>query len=103
MTIDQQHWRFLERTRLSVRDPHDPKAAARDRAARFREVVNDPLNQWIPRHAQAGLVEKGLVILHNGHQVPVAGKHAYYDDYSQILVINRGVHEPLEDRAAAHA
>jgi len=40
MTIDQQHWRVLERTRLSVRDPHDPpKAAARERAARFREVT----------------------------------------------------------------
>lgn len=45
----------------------------------------------------AGQVEEGLVYLHNGHRVPVAGKYAYYDDFSNILVINRGVHEPLEE------
>lgn len=38
-----------------------------------------------------------MVYLHNGHRVPVAGKYAYYDDFSNILVINRGVHEPLEE------
>jgi hypothetical protein len=31
-----------------VRDPHDPKAAARARAARVREVVNDPLHRRLP-------------------------------------------------------
>jgi len=42
LLIGQQHWRVLERTRLSVRDPHDAKAAAQDRAARFREASPTP-------------------------------------------------------------
>ncbi|MBK5941824.1 hypothetical protein [Halochromatium roseum] len=90
-------WDFLRTAPLSVRDPALPKAAASDYFGRFREVVSDPLNAYIPRHARAGLVEDGLVYLHNGHRVPVAGKYAYYDDFSNLLVINRGVHEPLEE------
>ena len=57
----------------------------------------DPLNQLIPRDSLAGQVIEGWVRLHNGHSVPVAGKHAYYDTYSDILVLNKGVHEPLEE------
>lgn len=90
-------WDFLSAVHLSVRDAALPKAAGSDYFGRFREVVNDPLNQRIPRHERSGLVEDGLVCLHNGHRVPVAGKYAYYDDYSNILIINRGVHEPLEE------
>jgi hypothetical protein len=38
-----------------------------------------------------------MVCLHNGIYVPLAGDGAYFGDFSQILVINRGVHEPLEE------
>jgi hypothetical protein len=43
------------------------------------------------------MVEGGLVWLHNGHRVPFDGKKAYYGRNSELLVINRGVHEPLEE------
>jgi Methyltransferase FkbM domain len=74
-----------------------PKAAADDFFGRFREVVSDPLNMLIYRHPRAGYVEDGLVYLHNGLRVPVSGKHSYYGEFSLILIINRGVHEPLEE------
>jgi hypothetical protein len=37
------------------------------------------------------------VWLHNGNRVPVEGRNAYYGRFSDVLVINRGVHEPLEE------
>jgi hypothetical protein len=45
----------------------------------------------------AGFVDGDQVYLHNGLRVPVAGPGAYYGSFSQLLVINRGVHEPLEE------
>jgi hypothetical protein len=75
------------------------KANENDFLGRFREIVSDPLNLLIQRHALAGTVQDGLVYLHNGHRVPVEGPTAYYDRFSYILVINRGVHEPLEEYA----
>ena len=38
---------------------------------------------------------QGLVWLHNGNQVPAEGQHAYYGRFSDVLIFNRGVHEPL--------
>ena len=65
---------------------------------RFREIVSDPLNLLIDRVPQAGYIDQnGCVILHNGNRVPISGKYAYYKDFSDILVVNRGVHEPLEE------
>jgi hypothetical protein len=65
---------------------------------RYREIVSDPINIFIKRVPEAGYVdENGLVILHNGNRVPVDGTLAYYSNFSDILVINRGVHEPLEE------
>lgn len=74
-----------------------PKADANDFAGRFREIISDPLNLLIERVPDAGLVRDGLVTLHNGLRVPVAGPGSYYGDFSAILVVNRGVHEPLEE------
>jgi Methyltransferase small domain len=73
------------------------KAEGLDFIARFREVVSDPLNLLIERVPDAGYVESGEVVLHNGIRVAAAGEFAYYDDFSQILIINRGVHEPVEE------
>lgn len=75
------------------------KSAGRDFLGRYREIVSDPLNLLIPRHPMAGVVEGENVILHNGHRVAFSGPMAYYRDFSSILIINRGVHEPLEEYA----
>lgn len=74
-----------------------PKASAEDLRGRFREIVSDPLNLLIERVPEAGEVRDGLVCLHNGNRVPIAGEEAYFGPFSEILAINRGVHEPLEE------
>ncbi len=73
------------------------KADSQDFAGRFREIISDPLNLMIARCPLAGSVVNGLVYLHNGIRVPVAGPYSYYGKFSQILALNRGVHEPLEE------
>ena len=65
---------------------------------RMRDVVSDPLNVMIERVPQAGFVDANRrVVLHNGNRVAVSGRYSYYGDFSDLLVINRGVHEPLEE------
>ncbi|GAA0326759.1 hypothetical protein GCM10009087_41300 [Sphingomonas oligophenolica] len=65
---------------------------------RYREIVSDPLNILIERVPRAGYVDSdGYVFLHNGNRADLTGKFAYYAEFSDILVINRGVHEPLEE------
>ena len=73
------------------------KAEADDLLGTFREIVSDPLHRLIRRHRQAGMIHEGMVILHNGNVVPIGGNNAYCGRFSDILVINRGVHEPLEE------
>lgn len=73
------------------------KAADTDFVGRCREVISDPLNLLIERVPEAGLLEGNEVCLHNGIRVPVAGPGAYYGQFSTLLVLNRGVHEPLEE------
>jgi hypothetical protein len=73
------------------------KAADSDFVGRFREVISDPLNLLIERVPQAGVLEGNDVYLHNGNRVPIAGPGAYYGEFSTLLVLNRGVHEPLEE------
>jgi Methyltransferase FkbM domain len=73
------------------------KATSGDFLGRFREVISDPLNLLIERVPTAGFLDGDQVYLHNGLRVPVAGPGAYYGPFSQLLVINRGVHEPLEE------
>jgi hypothetical protein len=74
-----------------------PKAADTDLVGRFREVMSDPLNLLIERVPMAGIVEANEVYLHNGNRVPIAGEGAYYGAFSHLLIVNRGVHEPLEE------
>jgi len=74
-----------------------PKANDGDFLGRFREIISDPLNLIIQRDPRAGFVDGDLVYLHNGLRVPIAGPYAYYANFSAILVINRGVHEPIEE------
>jgi len=74
-----------------------PKANNDDFPGRYREIVSDPLNMVIERDPKSGFMQGGKVYLHNGLMVPAVGPHAYYGNFSAILVINRGVHEPLEE------
>lgn len=65
---------------------------------RYREIVSDPVNLLIARVPEAGYVDAaGKVVLHNGVRVPLRGAGSYYGDFSDILIINRGVHEPVEE------
>ena len=73
------------------------KAADSDFIGRFREVISDPLNLLIERVTEAGILEGNEVCLHNGNRVPAVGTGAYYGQFSTLLVLNRGVHEPLEE------
>ena len=82
---------------MSYSDFKGPKAKPEDLFGRFREIVSDPLNLLIERVPMAGHVEGDQVFLHNGLKVPGIGPGAYYGPFSSVLVINRGVHEPLEE------
>ena len=65
---------------------------------RFREIIADPVNLLINRVPEAGFVDaEGMVVLHNGNRVPLHGPTSYYGNFSDILIINRGFHEPLEE------
>lgn len=65
---------------------------------RFREIVSNPLNILISRVPEAGFINSDMeVVLHNGISVPLQGPLAYSGELSEILVTNRGVHEPLEE------
>ena len=65
---------------------------------RWREIISDPLNLKINRDPKAGLIDDdGNVFLHNGNRVQLTGQNSYYGDFSKILLLNRGVHEPLEE------
>ena len=78
----------------------DPGTLAKGvrREDRFREVVADPVNLLIRRVPEAGFVDAaGQIVLHNGLRVPLRGPGSYYGDFSDLLIINRGVHEPLEE------
>jgi len=61
---------------------------------RFREIISDPHNILIERVPNAGYVANNCVILHNGNIVSL---DSYYGRFSDILILNRGVHEPLEE------
>lgn len=73
------------------------KAQSGDFKSRFREIISDPLNLLINRVPNAGCQKNGYVVMHNGLLMPVEGEYAYYSDFSDILILNRGVHEPLEE------
>lgn len=69
-----------------------------DYKGRFDDILSDPSNEHIPRHKDAGKIVDGHLIMHNGLKV-IPKK--YYDDFSKILELNKGVHEPQEERIFA--
>ncbi len=62
---------------------------------RFRDVVSDPNNLFIKRCSDAGKLEGDTITLHNNIKVY---NNCYYDSFTDLLRINKGVHEPLEER-----
>mgnify|MGYP001208595651 CR=1 FL=1 len=87
---------FTNRWKI-VADPEN-LGKAKNNYERFREIISDPLNLLIHRMPNAGYVNaKQEVILHNGNLVSIDINSSYYENFADILVINRGVHEPLEE------
>lgn len=65
---------------------------------RFRDVISDPANILISKVPHAGYLDQdNNVFLHNGNRVPVSGNCSYYGEFSNLLIFNRGVHEPIEE------
>ncbi|MEX0323178.1 MAG: FkbM family methyltransferase [Puniceicoccaceae bacterium] len=64
---------------------------------RIDDVVACPDNQHIPRCEGAGELDGNLITMHNGVRVSAVG---YYGGGNlNMLIENRGVHEPQEERA----
>lgn len=88
------------------RNVADPQVASRQLGmvdARWRRkidtVLSSPDNAAIPRVANAGRLQDGLITMHNGIQVSALGY--YGGGILNMLVENKGVHEPQEERAFA--
>ncbi len=64
---------------------------------RIQDVVNCPDNLYIERHPDAGKVYKGKQVMHNGILSTLGGY--YGEGIVQMLVKNKGVHEPQEEYA----
>lgn len=63
---------------------------------RIRKVLSAPDNQWIPRIENAGKIIGDSLIMHNGIKIDPL---SYYDKpMLQMLIENKGVHEPQEER-----
>jgi hypothetical protein len=61
---------------------------------RFRYILSDPLNKKIIRKENSGEIIDGHLIMYNGLKVT---PNSYYDNFSDILLLNGGVHEPQEE------
>ena len=98
VSLEEPHKRFvamlgfkLQRMPSYTYANADSLEKASSNIERYREIVSDPLNLLVNRVPAAGyLVENGHVILHNGNRVPSGGVGAYYSEFSEILIIDRG-------------
>ncbi|MBS1507547.1 MAG: hypothetical protein JSS79_12965 [Bacteroidetes bacterium] len=64
---------------------------------RIKDVVGCPDNSKIKRDGNAGEIRKGAQFMHNGIRITLGG---YYGaEIAQMLVKNKGVHEPQEEYA----
>lgn len=67
--------------------------------ARIDDVLSCTDNAHIPRHPEAGKLSGGWITMHNGLEVGALGY--YGEGILNMLVENKGVHEPQEERAFA--
>ncbi len=64
---------------------------------RIDDVLRATDNEHIPRVPDAGTLSDGTIVMHNGLRVGALGY--YGEGILNMLVENRGVHEPQEERA----
>ncbi len=66
---------------------------------RIEDVVNSRDNKYIARVPDAGEIRQGKQIMHNGLKIHLG---SYYGpEYSKMLLLSKGVHEPQEERVFA--
>lgn len=65
---------------------------------RIRDIISCPDNKDIPRHIDAGKIINGSLVMHNGLKIP---PRSYCGDFSKIFELNKGVHEPQEEKVFA--
>lgn len=63
---------------------------------RIQNVLDDPNNQFIPRHENAGQINDELLVMHNGIKVDPLSYYSY--PMLKMLMDNKGVHEPQEEK-----
>jgi hypothetical protein len=75
------------------------RGTARSWRVRIADVLACPDNVDIPRVADAGRKVNGDIIMHNGLRVAY-GTYGVYDtqETMRVLEVNRGVHEPQEEK-----
>jgi hypothetical protein len=75
------------------------RGTARSWRGRIADVLACPDNSDIPRVADAGRKVNGDIIMHNGLRVAY-GTYGAYDtqETMRVLEVNRGVHEPQEEK-----
>ncbi len=94
--------RFLAFWRsFSYADANKAQLALSDVSPEWRGRIDDVVscvdNAYIPRVHDAGLLHDGWLTMHNGIQVSALG---YYGaGIMNMLIENKGVHEPQEERA----
>lgn len=63
---------------------------------RIADVMRSSDNAYIHRHADAGKLISGAQVMHNGQKI-IKGSY-YGSGITKMLLANRGVHEPQEER-----
>lgn len=64
--------------------------------ARIDWVLKSTDNNFIPKVADAGKITSGKQVMHNGLKIHLG---SYYGpEYSRMLVLTKGIHEPQEER-----
>lgn len=61
---------------------------------RFKMIISDPCNAFITKLPHSGILNGNTIKMYNGLYV---FKDSYYGSFSDILLLNEGVHEPSEE------
>lgn len=61
---------------------------------RFKVILSDPLNSQIEKIPESGKLENGIITMYNGVKIR---QNSYYGNFSDILIMNEGIHEPSEE------
>lgn len=68
---------------------------------RLKTVMSSPDNAFIPRDKNAGIIHNGKQYMHNSLKIHLG---SYYGpEYARMLELNKGVHEPQEERVFLEA